>query len=182
MGLTDEEKKELLELARTSVDSKLTGCELFQPRMTPTLGEKRGVFVTIKKRGQLRGCIGYIQGVQQLCDAVSEMARAAAFRDPRFPPVRKEETPALTYEISVLTPMREINSPDEIQIGVHGLYVVKGHHSGLLLPQVATEYHMDSLTFLEQTCHKAGLPPDAWKEGDTKIFVFSAEVFCEGKL
>ncbi|MGD0277045.1 MAG: AmmeMemoRadiSam system protein A [Syntrophales bacterium] len=179
MGLTEEEKKSLLKLAKSTVESKLTNCELYQPPITSPLKEKRGLFVTIKEKGQLRGCIGYIQEVRPLCEAVSEMAGAAAFRDPRFSPVCKEEIPSLSYEISVLTPMKEITGVEEIEIGVHGLYISKGYHSGLLLPQVATEYHWDPLTFLEQTCYKAGLPADAWKDEDTKVFVFSADVFSE---
>ena len=106
-----------------------------------------------------------------------EMAQAAAFQDPRFPPLAKNELIDLDIEISVLTPFRLIQDVKEIQVGQHGLYIEKGGYSGLLLPQVATEYHWDRRTFLEHTCLKAGLPGDAWQDKKTKIYVFSAEIF-----
>jgi len=146
---------------------------------TPVLKEKRGAFVTLRKRGQLRGCIGYIHALKPLGETIYEMARAAAFGDPRFPPVAKEELPHLSFEISVLTPLKEIKDIEEINVGVHGLYIMKGGHSGLLLPQVATEYGWDRNTFLEHTCYKAGLSPQAWKDKDAKIYIFSADIFCD---
>jgi AmmeMemoRadiSam system protein A len=105
------------------------------------------------------------------------MAEAAAFDDPRFPPVTKEELKDLSIEISVLTPFKQITDVSEIEVGKHGIYMERGFYSGLLLPQVATEYGWDRETFLEQTCRKAGLPPDAWKEKNTKIYIFSADIF-----
>jgi len=108
---------------------------------------------------------------------VREMAPAAAFQDPRFKPLQADELPGLEIEISVLSPLRLIKSTDEIEVGKHGLYIVRGMNRGLLLPQVATEYHWDRLTFLEQTCQKAGLPPDAWKDPRTQIYVFRADIF-----
>ena len=107
------------------------------------------------------------------------MAIAAAFNDPRFPPLNPDELRDVTLEISVLSPLKIINDIREIEVGIHGLYITKGFHSGLLLPQVATEYKWDRLTFLEETCHKAGLHPNAWKDKDTKIYIFSADVFKE---
>ncbi len=105
------------------------------------------------------------------------MAEAAAFRDLRFPPVSASEFPELEVELSALTPLEHITDIERIQVGTHGLYLRRAGHGGLLLPQVATEYGWDRATFLEQTCHKAGLPADAWKDRDTEIYVFSAEVF-----
>jgi AmmeMemoRadiSam system protein A len=107
------------------------------------------------------------------------MAVAAAFQDPRFPPLGPEELADLELEISVLTPMQRIQKVEEIQVGKHGLYIVRGIYRGLLLPQVATEHNWDRLTFLEQTCAKAGLPADAWKDPAAQIYVFSAEIFSE---
>jgi AmmeMemoRadiSam system protein A len=105
------------------------------------------------------------------------LAQAAAFRDPRFAPLLEEELPYLDLEISVLTPLTEIKDPEEIQVGVHGIFIRRGYRSGVLLPQVATERNWDRFTFLEETCRKAALPLDAWKDEETKIYVFSADVF-----
>jgi AmmeMemoRadiSam system protein A len=141
------------------------------------LNELRGAFVTITKKGSLRGCIGHIKGVKPLYKSVEEMAAAAAFQDPRFPPVTKKELKDLDIEISVLTPFEQISDVSEIEVGKHGLYIERGFYSGLLLPQVATEYNWDRDTFLEHTCRKAGLPPDAWKDKETRIYIFSADIF-----
>jgi hypothetical protein len=141
--------------------------------------KKMGAFVTIKKHGQLRGCIGYIEAIKPLYTTVTEMAKAAAFDDPRFPPLRKQEMKDLTIEVSVLTPLREIQDTTNITVGRHGIYIVKGFHAGLLLPQVAIEHNWDRITFLEETCRKAGLPVSAWKDKGTKIYVFSAEIITE---
>ena len=105
------------------------------------------------------------------------MAVAAAFHDPRFPSLRAEEIQQLTFEISVLSPLKRIADVNDIEVGRHGLYIIRGYNSGLLLPQVATEYKWDRETFLEETCHKAGLPPDAWKDKETEIYIFSADYF-----
>ena len=112
---------------------------------------------------------------------IEETAQAAAFNDPRFPPLIREELKDLSIEISVLTPLREIRDINEIEIGVHGIYLIKGFYSGLLLPQVAAQYKWDRLTFLKETCHKAGLPSDAWKDKDTVIYIFSADIFGEDR-
>ena len=105
------------------------------------------------------------------------MAEAAALRDPRFPPVNEKELPDLEIEISVLTPLKKIADVSEIEVGKHGIYIKKGWNSGLLLPQVATEYGWNRQTFLEHTCQKAGLPSNAWKEKGTEIYIFSADIF-----
>ncbi len=178
MGLTDQEKKTLLEIAKRAIFAKAGNKEFPKlPLDFPVLKEKRGVFVTLKKRGHLRGCIGYIKAVKPLGDTVQEMAVAAAFHDPRFPSVKGEEIRDLSFEISVLSPLQKIKSADEIEVGTHGLYIVRGYNSGLLLPQVAIEYGWDRETFLRETCYKAGLPPKAWKDKETDVFIFSADYF-----
>ncbi|MFB3926649.1 MAG: AmmeMemoRadiSam system protein A [Syntrophales bacterium] len=176
--LSEEEKRRLLEIARSSIESRLKGRKA-PPLSTDSGGlkEKRGVFVSLHKRGKLRGCIGCIEARFPLNSTVHEMAHAAAFCDPRFPPLAPEEWKDLDIEISVLTPLKEIKDIKEITVGEHGLYIVKGHHCGLLLPQVAVQYGWDRMTFLEETCYKAGLPPGAWRDKDTRIYIFSADVF-----
>ncbi len=108
------------------------------------------------------------------------MAVAAAFCDPRFPPLQREELKELTIEISVLSPLKQISAVEEIEVGHHGLYIRKGHCGGLLLPQVATECNWDRMTFLRETCRKAGLPSRAWQDEDTKVYIFSADIFGSG--
>lgn len=178
LGLNEEEKKLLHQIARTVIENKAKGKPVPEFKVDASiLREHRGAFVTIQKKGQLRGCIGYIEGRGPLHKTIEEMAEAAAFRDPRFSPVRDNELPDLTIEISVLTPLKKITDVKEIEVGKHGIYLKKGWNSGLLLPQVATEYGWDRLTFLEHTCQKAGLPSQAWKEKNTEIYIFSADIF-----
>ncbi len=172
LGLTEEEKKTLHQIAKTVIENKAKGKAVPDFKVeSPTLKENRGAFVTIHKKGQLRGCIGYIEGRGPLHKTIEEMAEAAAFRDPRFTPVKEKELQELDLEISVLTPLKRISDVNEIQVGKHGIYIKKGWYSGLLLPQVATEYRWDRQTFLEHTCQKAGLPSNAWKEKDTEIYI-----------
>jgi len=180
MNLTPADKQLLLQVARSSIEVQLTG-KPAAPAKTPSPGlqELRGAFVSLHRQGQLRGCIGYIEAHKPLLQTVREMAPAAAFQDPRFRPLQAGELADLEIEISVLSPLRLIKSPDEIEVGQHGLYIVRGMHRGLLLPQVATQYHWDRQTFLEQTCCKAGLPSDAWKDPNTQIYTFSAEIFAD---
>jgi AmmeMemoRadiSam system protein B/AmmeMemoRadiSam system protein A len=178
LGLTPEEKKALLDLARKIIETKCRRERAPEPEaQSPTFNEPRGAFVTIRKQGRLRGCIGQIHARQPLVKTVAEMAVAAAFDDPRFPPLRREELKDIDIEISVLTPLRRITDVGEIQVGTHGIYLRRGGYSGLLLPQVATEWGWDRNTFLEHTCEKAHLPKDAWKDKDTEIYIFSADVF-----
>jgi AmmeMemoRadiSam system protein A len=178
MNLTKADQELLLQVARDSIEAHLKDQTAPAAKSaSPTLGELRGAFVSLHRRGNLRGCIGYIEPVQPLLQAVREMAAAAAFHDPRFRPLQKEELPDLEIEISVLSPLKLVKSVEEIEVGRHGLYMVRGFSRGLLLPQVATEYHWDRQTFLQQTCGKAGLPPDAWKDGATKIYLFTAVIF-----
>ncbi|MCX5872791.1 MAG: AmmeMemoRadiSam system protein A [Deltaproteobacteria bacterium] len=178
MGLKDEEKADLLNLVKSVVESKSKGEKA--PRYSPsseTLKEKRGAFVTIHKNGMLRGCIGWLEATKPLYETVEEMAEAAAFRDPRFRPIASDELEMLDYEISVLTPFQRVQDVNEIQVGIHGILIRNGTRSGLLLPQVATERNWDRNTFLEETCRKAGLARDTWKDPSTEIYVFSADVF-----
>lgn len=178
LGLTDQEKQELRSIARTVLENKAR--ELPVPEFAPAtekLCEMRGAFVTIYKRGMLRGCIGCTEANDPVYKTVVEMAEAAAFCDPRFRPITEEELPHLDFEISVLTPLQRIHDTSEIQVGVHGLMIRKGRYCGLLLPQVASERNWDTRTFLEETCRKAGLPMDTWKDKETEIYVFSADVF-----
>jgi len=178
MSLTQAEKNILLDIARNAIQCRMDGKEPAESSMEyETLKEKRGAFVTIKEDEHLRGCIGCIDARESLYKAVKEMAIAAAFKDPRFPPLEHNELKHLTIEISALTPLKLIKDINEIEVGKHGIYIVKGYHSGILLPQVATEYAWDRFAFLEETCYKAGLSPNAWKEKDTKVYIFSAEVF-----
>jgi AmmeMemoRadiSam system protein A len=180
MNLSPADKQFLLQVARDSIAARLKGKAATPVKATsPVLEEFRGAFVSLHRQGQLRGCIGYIDAVKPLLQTVLEMSPAAAFQDPRFRPLQAEELADLEIEISVLTPMRLVKSPDEINVGQHGLYIVKGLNRGLLLPQVATQYHWDRQTFLEQTCAKAGLPSTAWKDSDTQIFIFRAEIFTD---
>ncbi len=183
VGLNKEEKIYLLKLARETIVHLLKYGEY--PKTTPVsekVQQKFGVFVTLHKNGQLRGCIGYVEGIKPLYEAVMEMAKSAAFRDPRFPPVRMDEVPELEIEISVLSPLKKIKSVEEIKVGEHGLIIQRGFERGLLLPQVATQYGWNREQFLEQTCYKAGLPGNAWKDPETEIYIFTAEIFDEKEL
>ena len=178
LGLTKEEKETLRQIAQATIEGRVKGEQT--PRaegLTETLKEKRGAFVSLHKQGQLRGCIGQIHPSQPLYQTVEQMAAAAAFEDPRFSPLRLNELKELELEISVLTPMQRVKEIKEIEVGKHGLYIKKGFYSGLLLPQVATEYNWDRMTFLEETCRKAGLSRNAWKEKDAEVYFFSADVF-----
>lgn len=178
LGLTDEEKQTLRQIAQSAIDARLKGDRPGKVEgLTETLKEKRGVFVSLHKHGQLRGCIGTIHANQPLHQSVQEMALAAAFNDPRFSPVTAKDLKDLEIEISVLTPLERVQESKTIEVGKHGLYIKKDLHSGLLLPQVATQYKWDRVTFLEETCRKAGLPRDAWKEPDAEIYIFSADIF-----
>ncbi len=183
LGLTEEEKRYLLDLARKTIWARATGRPLrYEEPDSPTLREERGAFVTLHKHGQLRGCIGYIEGIKPLYLTIIDMAEAAAFNDPRFPPVEPEEIDDLDIEISVLTPLKRVHDIREIEIGKHGILLRNGPYQGLLLPQVATEYGWDRETFLDQTCLKAGMAPGCWRDPSTEIYIFSADIFSESEL
>ena len=178
--LTPDEKKYLLALARNVISMAAEDREFYDPKFfSSTMQKKLGAFVTLHKHDQLRGCIGYIEGIQPLQTTIVEMAHSAAFKDPRFTPVGREEIPALEIEISVLSPIKEIKNVEEIEVGKHGLIIEKGLNKGLLLPQVATEYNWDRETFLCHTCIKAGLSSYEWQDDKTTIKTFTAEVFSE---
>jgi len=152
--------------------------------LTPVFGEKRGIFVTITKAGELRGCIGFPYPVIPLGDAIEDAAVAAATGDPRFPPVRKEELSSLILEVTILTvPVLVVGEPgkrpEKIEVGRHGLIVRGRGTSGLLLPQVATEYCWDSTTFLDHTCIKAGLPERCWTYANVEVLTFEGQIFTE---
>jgi len=177
-GYSADEKAFLHKIAMDTIEAVARGDKPPTLDATPPiLKEPRGAFVTLRKHGELRGCIGRIIADKPLNETVEEMSEAAAFHDPRFRPVTQDELRVLQIEISVLTPFKKITNTNEIRVGVHGLYVRKGGQSGLLLPQVATEFGWDRDTFLENLCRKASLPKDAWKDKDTDIFVFSADIF-----
>ncbi len=181
--LNRTQKKILIEMAKKAILAELQGVPLSMPTITDSaLLEHRGAFVTLKINGQLRGCIGTFVASKPLIEVVADMAVQAAFHDPRFQPLTPSEFDQIEVEISVLSPLREIDSIDEIEVGKHGIYIIKGPYHGVLLPQVATEYGWDRNQFLDQTCIKAGLWPGCWKDPDTKILIFSAEVFDETSL
>ncbi len=177
--LTEDDRKILLRLARQAMEEGVCGAvepkEL--PGPAPSLLEPRGVFVTLRKQGELRGCIGHVQTPAPLYKTVQECAVAAALSDPRFRPVTPDEAPSLHMEISVLSRPAEID-PDQIVIGEHGLIITQGGQRGLLLPQVPVTWHWNREQFLDETCVKAGLPSDSWKKG-ARIEAFTAEVFEE---
>jgi hypothetical protein len=178
-SLGRQEKEALLKIAKESVYSAVKERKIYQCSSggLQALEQDRGAFVTLKEKGQLRGCIGYIAPMKPLCLTVRDVAAAAALEDPRFRPVEFRELPQLEYEVSVLSPLRRVTDIKQIKVGEHGLVMRKGDKEGLLLPQVPVEQHWDRTTFLEQTCVKAGLPPNAWKDPETDIFMFSALVF-----
>jgi AmmeMemoRadiSam system protein A len=177
--LTDAERAHLLAVARASIEQHLDGQPLTQA-MLDDLPDASGVFVTIKRRGELRGCLGTLQMRGSLAEEVARCARDSATEDPRFPPMSPGELPDSSIEISVLGPLEPIEPPAEqaIVIGTHGLVAEQGGRRGLLLPQVALEWGWTPEQFLRQTCHKAGLPLDAWRRG-ARMYRFAAEVFGE---
>lgn len=177
--LTEDEKSILLTTARERIKDDLGLGSADFPETTDKLDEICGAFVTLHIEGMLRGCIGNILGRRPLIDTIKAMAHAAAFEDPRFPELSPDEFNKIEIEISVLSPLHEIKSIDEIKIGVHGIYITKGYNSGVLLPQVATEQGWDLDTFVRHTCMKAGLPAEAWKDPTAKIEIFSAVIFSE---
>jgi AmmeMemoRadiSam system protein A len=170
-----EERIQLLRLAHDAILSTLEECELQTSVSSSHLSELRGAFTTLYLNGKLRGCVGYPTAILPLYRTVIETAQAAAFDDPRFPPVSLHEARELKVSLSVMSPLKPIRAED-VEVGRNGLVISHAGHRGLLLPQVATEHGWDRLTFLEQTCRKAGLPATAWCEGAV-IEAFTAEVF-----
>ena len=174
---SQDERTLLLRLAHESILSALEPREIPLEPPTAHLAQPRGVFTTLHLGGELRGCVGYVLPISPLYRAVAETARAAAFDDTRFYPVTLEEAPNLEIELSVLSVPQPIHA-EAVEVGRHGLLISMGGRRGLLLPQVPVEHHWDRTTFLQQTCRKAGLPPDAWEKGAV-IEAFRAEVFGE---
>jgi len=176
---SDRDRANLLRLARQAIEHCTLGRRLpaAEEPASESLSARCGAFVTLRKAGLLRGCIGHIEASTPLRQTVRECAVAAALRDPRFEPVIPSELDDLHIEISVLSVLTDVR-PEEVEVGYHGLLISRDLHRGLLLPQVATQWHWDREQFLEQTCIKAGLPPDAWRHG-ARIQAFTAEVFAE---
>jgi AmmeMemoRadiSam system protein A len=173
-------REELLALARTTLSHYLSAGKI--PDYTPRsdfLRERCGAFVSLHRGNELRGCIGQITADRELYRIVQHCAVAAGTTDDRFYSVSGEELPELTFEVSVLTPLRVISDLSEIEVGRHGLMVTLGRRRGLLLPQVATEYGWNRECFLARTCEKAGLRPDAWRDPSIRIEVFEADVVSE---
>jgi len=177
---TSEERSILLKVAHAAIESALTGQKISLDPPSPHLAELRGAFTTIYVRGELRGCVGYVLPVHSVFRTVAETARSAAFEDTRFPPVTDAEAAELEVSLSILSPTQAIRA-EEVEIGKHGLLISQHGRRGLLLPQVPVEHGWDRLTFLEQTCRKAGLPMDAWQHGAT-LEAFTAEVFGDKDL
>ena len=179
--LSGREKSALMKIARASVETAVRDRKMYLVGSTgfPRLEEARGAFVTLKEHGELRGCIGYITPMKSLAETVRDVASYAALEDSRFTPVTVQELPLLEYEVSVMSPLRRVQDIKEIKVGKHGLIMKQGETEGILLPQVPVEERWDRDTFIEQTCLKAGLPRQAWKEDATDIFMFTALVFGE---
>jgi AmmeMemoRadiSam system protein A len=174
-----EDRRALLALAREAIVSALHGTSLILPKPEPAcLSLRRGVFVTIDVHGKLRGCIGVIEPRETLRESIVHCAQSAAFHDPRFPSLRPGELRGLQIEISVLSAVSPID-PKDVEIGKHGLVIATENTRGLLLPQVATEHYFSREEFLEETCRKAGLPRDAWRDPETTVSGFTCEVFRE---
>jgi AmmeMemoRadiSam system protein A len=175
---TEHDRQLLLTVAREALAAHVGLAAAHVPGPVEVLARRSGAFVTLHKHGELRGCIGHIEPNEPLGRVVARCAVAAGTTDPRFPPITPSELGQLEIEISLLGPLEPIAGPQEVEVGRHGLVVEQGWQRGLLLPQVASEWQWDADTFLAQTCHKAGLPRDAWKHG-AKIWRFDAEVFGE---
>jgi len=179
--LNNQQRKKLLELARNSISAYLqTGKKMELSETDPLLKQEMGAFVTLNKGGQLRGCIGNLSANQPLYLTIRDMAVEAAIDDPRFSALTLPELKDIEIEISVLSPLKRVDSAEKIELGKHGVLVRKGYHSGVFLPQVATETGWSKEEFLNTLCtQKAGLPQDAWKDKDTELYIFEAEVFSE---
>lgn len=183
---TSQERTQLLQIAREAIMAHVTGVAgvtggaLAAADRTDLSVRRGGVFVSLHKHGQLRGCIGHLESDDSLIRVVARCAVAACSADPRFPPVAPGELRQLQVELSVLGPLEPAAGPADIEIGRHGLLVEMGRQRGLLLPQVAAEQQWDAQTFLGQTCRKAGLPEDSWQRGGSvEVWRFEAEVFAD---
>jgi len=174
--LSEAERTAILELARKAVEEAVCRHRVLQEIPKTGVFERQcGVFVTLHVAEHLRGCIGVIEAKEHLGESIARCAASAAREDPRFSPMRPEELSRLEIEVSLLSPL-ERKQPEQIEIGKHGLLVEQGFHRGLLLPQVAVEHHLGREQFLRETCHKAGLRDDAWKDSATRIYAFTCEI------
>jgi AmmeMemoRadiSam system protein A len=180
LKLAESQKSDLVAAVHAAIEEKLFG----KPKLaTPALADEifsshYGLFVTLTSRRELRGCIGLIEGMKPIRDAVKEMALEAAFHDPRFPPLTAAEYPSIQVEISILYPLEEVTDVRTVVVGRDGLVMERGYQRGLLLPQVPVEQEWDRDTFLNQTCRKAGMERVCWENG-AKVYRFEAEVFGE---
>ncbi len=183
LQLTEDDKETLLRLARQALEDTLAddkkGTSSQPATPSSTLNEIRGMFVTLKANNRLRGCIGQLGPAVPLHQLVGQVALQAAFEDPRFPPLSPAELPRVTLEITILGPLRAASRPEEVIPGEHGVLIRRGSQQGLLLPQVATEQGWDRKQLLENTCLKAGLSPDTWRDPETRIMIFTADNFAE---
>ena len=178
MTTCEADRQLLLALARGALESRVTGRTIPAPGSSDVLARLAGAFVSLHKRGQLRGCIGHVEADEPLARVIARCAVAAGSSDPRFTPVAPDELRHIHIELSILGPLETITSLADLEIGRHGLVVEMGWNRGLLLPQVATEWKWDRETFAAETCRKAGLPPDGWTKG-AALWRFEAEVFGE---
>lgn len=179
LQLSYQDRRALLARARRAIVETVSSQALPDlPTPEGRLAQARGAFVTLRCNGKLRGCIGRIEADHALAETVAQCAITAALQDPRFKPLRMDEVNALEIEISVVSELRSARA-EEIQPGIHGILVTRGAGRGLLLPQVAPEHQWSATEFLEAACRKANLQPDAWRDPETKLFAFSAEVFSE---
>src|SRR5580698_2138741 len=178
-SLGSSEKRLLLALARRALTLAVQNCAFLEEFPdVEALQQPGGAFVTLHHGKRLRGCVGQLPSKDSLAEVVAHCAKSAALEDPRFEPVRAEELREIEIELSVLSPSFQI-APERIETGKHGLMVSSGLRRGVLLPQVAVECHWTAERFLEQTCIKAGLAGDAWRDRETRIEAFTAEVFAE---
>ncbi len=178
--LSQEIKKLIFKIARQTIQSRFdSNIKLMDCPPDPVFNESFGIFVTLTKHGNLRGCIGYVKPYKPLYHSLIDLSFAAAFNDNRFNPLQKEEFKDLSIEISLLSPLIQVESIEEIVVGRDGLLIDHPWGSGLLLPQVATKYNWTKEEFLKQTCHKACLDEDCWQKHNTKIYRFEAEIFSE---
>ena len=182
-ALNGREKNELLALARKSVEYAVREGKPYEPTASASelLNQERGAFVTLREAGELRGCIGYTSAAKPLYMTVRDTATLAALRDTRFHAVSASELPQLDYEVSVLSPLRRVLDVRQIKVGQHGLLMKNGAYEGLLLPQVPVDEKWDRQKFLEETCAKAGMRSNCWKDENTDIFMFTAVVFGENR-
>jgi len=176
--LSAEDRRAILCYARESVRCAVLRSPPPMPPASEVFRTSCGVFVTVHVQGKLRGCIGVVEAIEPLSVSIVHCAAGAALRDPRFSPLREEELSALEIEVSLLSPPAPILA-SQIELGRHGLIVVKGHRRGLLLPQVAIEHKLSREQFLAETCHKAGLPENAWQSDEVSILGFSCAVFSD---